>query len=95
VDVDPDKVAALARGQAPIEEPALQETIDRARSRLRATLEVSQAVAESEAAFLVPPTPSQPDGSFSNHYLLQALRDVAEAARDKKKQRYVFVVNSP
>jgi len=94
VDVDPDKVSALARGRAPIEEPGLQETMDLARGRLRATLEVSQAVAESEAAFFVPPTPSQPDGSFSNHYVLQALRAVAEAVRDQKKQRYVFVVNS-
>lgn len=94
LEIDQAKVKAVNRRQAPVDEPMLPEIIAQAGSRLRATTQVSEAVEQSDATFFVPPTPSQPEGSFSNEYLLQALRSVAEAARARAKQRYVFVVNS-
>lgn len=93
-DVDRSKVQALARRQAPVDEPRLQETILEAGDRLRTAGTVADAVNQSEAAFFVPATPSLPDGSFDNKFLLQALRAVAEEVRPLHKRRYLFVVNS-
>ena len=93
-DVDRRKTEAIKRGLAPIEEPQLQATIDEAGSRLRATDDIQEAVLESEASFFVPSTPSLPDGSFSNHFLLPALESGALAARKHLKKRHLFVVNS-
>jgi len=93
-DVDGRKTDAVKRGIAPIEEPKLQETIAAAGSRLKATDEIDEAVAQSDASFFVPSTPSLPDGSFSNHFLIPAVESVAMAVRRQKKSRYLFVVNS-
>jgi UDPglucose 6-dehydrogenase len=93
-DVDPRKTNAVSKGLAPIEEPHLQKTIEEAGARLKATNEVQEAVAQSDASFFVPSTPSLPDGSFSNHFLIPAVESAAIAARQHRKQRHLFVVNS-
>lgn len=93
-DVDRHKTDALARRVAPVEEPDLQEAIDEAGPRLKATNDVCEAVDCSDASFFVPPTPSLDDGSFSNQCLMEALQAVAQAVRKLGKRRYLFVVNS-
>jgi len=93
-DVDGRKTEAVKKGLAPIEEPQLQETIATAGSRLKATDEIQEAVAQSDASFFVPSTPSLPDGSFSNHFLIPALESAATAVRDQRKKRHLFVINS-
>lgn len=93
-DVDKRKTEAVRKGLAPIEEPHLQETIKEAGSRLKATDEVEEAIRQSEASFFVPSTPSLPDGSFSNHFLLPALESAAVVVREHRKKRHLFVVNS-
>jgi UDPglucose 6-dehydrogenase len=93
-DVDGRKTEAIRKGVAPIEEPHLQETIEAAGSRLKATDEIEEAVAQSDASFFVPSTPSLPDGSFSNHYLIPAVEAAAAAVRHHRKPRHLFVVNS-
>jgi UDPglucose 6-dehydrogenase len=93
-DVDKRKTEAVKKGLAPIEEPHLQETIEKAGPRLTATDEIREAIHESEASFFVPSTPRLPDGSFSNHFLIPALESAAVAVRKHRKKRHLFVVNS-
>ena len=93
-DLDAAKVEALANGQAPVQEPRLQETITRGKRWLRATTDLERAVAESETCFFITPTPSLPDGSFDNQHLLEAVRSVAEHVAALKKRKYLFVLNS-
>jgi len=93
-DVDKRKTEAVKKGLAPIEEPRLQETIEMAGRRLRATDDIGEAIRESDASFFVPSTPSLPDGSFSNHFLIPALESTALAVRQQRKKRHLFVVNS-
>src|SRR4051795_13563458 len=68
VDIDPEKVRRVNEGLPPVEEPLLAETISSARSRLRATTDPREA-AQTDVSFFIPPSPSLPDGSFSNEYL--------------------------
>ena len=93
-DVDLRKTEAIRKGLAPIQEPRLQKTIEAAGTLLRATDSVEEAVAQSDVSYFVPSTPSLPDGSFSNQYLLPAVEEAAKAASRLKKDDHLFVVNS-
>lgn len=93
-DVDRRKTEAVRQGLAPVEEPYLQETMESAGAGLKATDEIEEAIRESEASFFVPSTPSLPDGSFSNHFLIPAVESAAIAVRQHQKQRHLFIVNS-
>jgi UDPglucose 6-dehydrogenase len=93
IDIDPEKVRKVNAGQPPVEEPLLAETIAAGRSRLRATQDYREAVA-TDVTFFIPPSPSLPDGSFSNEFLLRAMQPVAAAVREKRKQGHIFVCSS-
>ena len=93
VDIDPEKVRKINEGLPPVEEPLLAETIRAGASRLRATQDVREAVA-TDASFFIPPSPSLPDGSFSNEYLLKAMQPIAKAVREAGKKGHLFVCSS-
>ncbi len=89
-DVNEAFVEAINQGRAPVEEPRLQDMIDRAEGRLKATTGTADAVADSDATFIIVPTPSQADGGFSLKYVLEACDDIADGL--KRKDRYHLVV---
>src|SRR6266571_2650938 len=93
VDIDPEKVRKVNEGLPPVEEPLLAETIAAGRSRLKATLDPRGAV-DTDVSFFIPPSPSLPDGSFSNEYLLRAMQPIAAAVREQGKTGHLFVCNS-
>ena len=93
IDIDPEKVARINAGQPPVEEPLLAETITAGRARLRATQDYREAVA-TDVTFFIPPSPSLPDGSFSNEFLLRAMQPIAAAVRAQGKSGHLFVCSS-
>jgi UDPglucose 6-dehydrogenase len=93
VDIDPDKVAKVNAGQAPVEEPLLAEAVAAGKERLRATMDHREVVG-TDATFFIPPSPSLPDGSFSNEFLLRAMQPVASAVRAAGKRGHIFVCSS-
>src|SRR5215470_7449307 len=93
VDIDPAKVEKVNQGLPPVEEPLLAETIASARGRLRATGDYREAV-DTDASFFIPPSPSLPDGSFSNEFLLRAMQPIAAAVRERGKKGHLFVCSS-
>jgi UDPglucose 6-dehydrogenase len=93
VDIDPEKVSKINNGLPPLDEPLLAETIQAGHSRLRATLNPREAVA-TDATFFIPPSPSLPDGSFSNEFLMKAMQPVARAVKDAGKKGHLFVCSS-
>ncbi|HTC94586.1 MAG TPA: nucleotide sugar dehydrogenase [Terriglobales bacterium] len=94
IDADQAKIEAIQNGRAPVEEPRLQDKINEGGSRLRATTSFAEVVKNSEACFFITPTPSLPDGSFDNQYLIRALQSVADEVRKQNKKNYLFNVNS-
>ena len=80
VDIDEEKVKKINEGLAPLDEPLLAETIGVGHSRLHATLDPRETVA-TDVTFFIPPSPSLPDGSFSNEFLLKAMQPVAKAIK--------------
>ena len=93
IDIDPEKVRKVNAGQPPVDEPLLAETIAAGRPRLRATQDYREAVA-TDVTFFIPPSPSLPDGSFSNEFLLRAMQPVAAAVREKGKKGHIFVCST-
>jgi UDPglucose 6-dehydrogenase len=93
VDIDPAKVEAINQGLPPVEEPLLAETITAGRERLRASLD-PRAALQTQATFFIPPSPSLPNGSFSNEFLLKATQPLARALRDAGKRDHLFVISS-
>ena len=83
VDLNPSAVDAINRGEAPVEETGLAEMIARAKTRLKATTNLAEAVAATEATFIIVPTPSGPDGRFSLDAALKACREIGAALRKK------------
>ena len=83
VDMNGAFVEALNAGRAPVDEPQLQELIDTNRQRLRATLDVSEAIIGSDVTFVVVPTPSDASGRFSNAAVLKAMESIGAALRRK------------
>ena len=67
-DIVPEKIDRLNRGEVPIFEPGLEETIAENAERLSFTLDASDAVAEAEFVFVcvdTPPVPYSGDADLS------------------------------
>jgi UDPglucose 6-dehydrogenase len=93
VDSNPKFVAELRAGRAPVKEPGLQELLARADTPVRATADIAAAVAASDVTFVVVPTPSRRDGSFTNRHVLAAAREIGSALQ-RKAGYHVVVVSS-
>ncbi len=98
VDLYPAPVEAINAGRAPVSEPRLQEMLDQAEGRLRATVDIADAVSASEMTFIIVPTPSGPDGTFVLDHVLPAVQAVGEALAAKAASgdlsRHVVVITS-
>ncbi len=93
IDVNPEAVRRVNAGQAPVDEPLLAETIATAGPRLTASTDASVAV-QTDASFFIVPSPSLPDGSFSNEFLMRAMAPLAREIRKARKKGHLFVVSS-
>src|SRR5262249_4137472 len=93
VDINAEAVAKINAGKAPVEEPLLQQTITEAGKRLRASTNAADAV-KTDASFFIVPSPSLPDGSFSNEFLMRAMQSVAQEVKKAKKKGHVFICSS-
>src|SRR5580693_313307 len=76
VDVNPAYVTALEAGRPPVNEPGLAELIQANRERLRATGDYDDAILATDATFIMVPTPSDPDGTFSMRFVLNAAEKI-------------------
>jgi UDPglucose 6-dehydrogenase len=96
VDLDPRTVGCVNAGHSPFPEPGLDELIAAAHAghRLRATSDPGDAIRLTDMTYVLVPTPSRPDGSFSNAILVGALKGLGEALRASDKRSHLFVISS-
>ena len=94
IDINSAYVAALAAHKAPVKEPGLQELIDQNKERISATDDWDDAIGESDASFIVVPTPSVPEGGFSNEFVVSACEKIGASLKNKKLGFHVVVVVS-
>jgi UDPglucose 6-dehydrogenase len=91
VDLNPQTVAKIQSGVAPVEEPKLRDLLATHRARIRATADWREAVNNSELTYLLVPTPSGADGGFKNDYLLAAIDEIGAVLRGKAGYHLVVV----
>jgi UDPglucose 6-dehydrogenase len=96
VGVDREKrvVDALNRGKAPVYEPGLPELLGEVSGRLTATRDHRRAVLESQASFIVVPTPSEEDGWLSLKFVEDASRQIGSALREKRDPHLVVLAST-
>jgi UDPglucose 6-dehydrogenase len=83
VDVDEQKVAAVADGRAPVFEPGLDTLLSAHRERITATTDLHDAVLRSDMTFVVVATPSDDEGGFSLKWALPACEVIGRALAEK------------
>jgi GDP-mannose 6-dehydrogenase len=87
VDVHPQKVEDLNRGQAPIVEPGLDALLRDAASKdlLRATTNSADAIANSDVSLICVGTPSRHNGALDLRHVEQVTKEIAGALRNSRK----------
>ncbi len=93
-DIDAKKVKALAVGRPPVEETRLAEYIAEHKERILATTNITEAVSLTDATFIIVPTPSKKDGSFSVDYVVEACKKIGKALQKKDTYHLVCVVST-
>lgn len=93
-DLNPSSVEAINQGRAPVSETDLQSLIDQSQGRLTATIDTADAVRRSGITFIIVPTPSLPDGSFSVEYVQAVCRDIASALKTKDGYHLVVLTST-
>ncbi len=90
VDLNSRTVGLINEGKAPVVEPGLDDLIRSVGDRLSATQDYETAVLDTDATFIIVPTPSENHGGFSARYVLESGEAIGQALR--KKAGYHLVV---
>ncbi|WP_123539024.1 nucleotide sugar dehydrogenase [Halosimplex salinum] len=85
VDVNPEKVKTVNRGESPVEETGVGSAIEAGADsgRVSATTDAAEAVAETEISFLTVGTPLDDTGQLSTTNLYNVLDSVADPIDEK------------
>lgn len=94
VDVDEGFVKKINEGTSPIFEPGVDELIKANRSRISATLDPQEAIFDSDVSFIVVPTPSVEDGSFSIEYVTAVAGEIGSILRSKEDYHLIVVTST-
>ncbi len=94
VDNNPALLEALKLRQCPIAENGLETLLEKAWNNFSCTANYAEAIAASDLTMLIVPTPSQPDGAFSNEYVEAALEQIAPALAQKNSFHIVDIVST-
>jgi GDP-mannose 6-dehydrogenase len=85
VDVNPEKVALISKGESPIIEPYLAELLTEGvkSGRIRATTDTEEAIQASDASLISVGTPPTERGEPDLNYVWNVCKDIATAVRRK------------
>ncbi len=93
LDINEDIVKSIDKYKAPFLEPNLQELINKSKNRLKATTNPQEVFNFSDIFFVIVPTPSKKDGSFSNEYVKKAIKPLVDELKHSNQFK-IFVITS-
>jgi UDPglucose 6-dehydrogenase len=93
-DADPEVIKALRARHNPIRETGLDDLLAQAWPNLEITDNPAAAVRNTEISLIIVPTPSQPDGRFSNLAVEAVLGLIGPVLRHKKTFHVVDMVST-
>ncbi|MEM9395510.1 MAG: nucleotide sugar dehydrogenase [Pseudomonadota bacterium] len=90
VDLDADKVEAIAAGRSPIHEHELSDLLNRGVSegRISAHDDLIRAVQDTDVTFVSVGTPTAPDGGCDDRYIRSAARAIGEGLALKNENQH-------
>ncbi len=94
VDLNINFVDVINAGKAPVDETDLTEIITKGQSRLSATQDYGKAILESDATFVIVPTPSEVHGGFSLKYVKKSFEEIGKVLKKKKQGYHLIVLTS-
>lgn len=89
VDINPEKVAAVARGRSPVVEPGVEALLAAAvrAGRLSATTDITPELDHLDMAMVCVGTPSRMDGKLDLSHLLEVTRQLGRGLRGRLADR--------
>lgn len=94
MDINTATVEKINNGLAPVKEPGLNELIRKNKSRLHATSSCEQAVHSTSLSFVIVPTPSLDDGSFSLEYAAATFHEIGKALKNKSEYHNIVLTST-
>ncbi len=94
VDLHPAPVEKIQRKQAPVFEPGLAEMIAGCNGFLRATADYESAIRDTEISFVIVPTPSTAEGTFTLEYVCSAMEAIGKALRSKSGYHTIVLTST-
>jgi UDPglucose 6-dehydrogenase len=94
VDIDPNFIEKINKGESPIYEPRVDELIKANAKRITATLDVQKAVEGTSISFIIVPTPSENNGSFNIEIVKNVASSMGSALKNKIDYHVVVVTST-
>lgn len=94
VDIDESLVTRLTEGIVHLAEPGLTDMLSEHSERITYGADIAAAVQATEISFVVVPTPSGSDNTFSTDYVVAAVRAIGEALRDTEGRHLVVLTST-
>jgi UDPglucose 6-dehydrogenase len=93
LDINSKIINDINNHKAPFLEPNLDELIKKSENKLKATNNPKEVFNFADIFFIIVPTPSKKDGSFSNEYIKRAIKPLVEELKTSKQFK-TFVITS-
>jgi len=92
-DINKKYVELINQKKAPVREPKLQNLIKQT-NNLSASSNLEYVINNSDISFLILPTPSMPNGFFTNKYLIKSLEEISKILKNKKKFHVINITST-
>lgn len=93
VDIQERNISLVNEGRSPIYEPGVDEMMQANKERISATADPEKAIAGTDASFIIVPTPSTDNGSFSTRFVEEVAAEIGRCL-SKKNSYHLVVVTS-
>ncbi len=94
VDINKKHVDLIRSGKQPFEENQLKNVLMESEKNLHVTIDLSTAINQSDISFIIVPTPSMKDGSFTNKYIHNVLERMVPSLKAKDSFHIINIVST-
>ena len=94
MDINKLSVDTVNKGKSPIYEPGVNELIGKYKDYISATSDTEYAVRNSDVSFVIVPTPSTIDGTFSTDFVEAVAAEIGSILRSKDSYHTVVITST-
>jgi len=94
MDVNKLSVDTINKGKSPIYEPGVNDLIVTYKDNISATIDTKFAIINSDVSFIIVPTPSTKDGTFSTDYVETVAAEIGSHLRTKDDYHLIVITST-